>query len=528
MKTLIKKIIHKGWPVVFLLAILTLSTVASCKDDDGGNNLPVIHYLRLTDPVLADSTFTDVEPGTMLAVIGENLDGVIEVYINNQKISFNSTYSTPTSLIITVPYDEDFKLTSTNPELQAELRIVTNHGTATFPMHVLSPGPNIFFVSAFYPIESGDEVTLMGQNFYEIKRIYFSKDSVEVTMPITDYQVSNDYEQITFNMPDKLKEGGYIFVDCYTDEASIEFVPTGPKPAITGISSTMPMPGTEVTIVGKNFINVSNVNINGEFDIPKEDLEISEAMNAITFTMPEAPEHSGNIRVTAIGGTAELEGFYPREHIVLDFDDRGSRSWGDNSDTWTTDGTTDPFIADRNYSGIKGTISANNSWWGQIVTTTFWPGNDIISDDTPISELELQFECYVTKLFDGPVLEIQIGGNFDASLKDYVPVSSFTGKTETAEWMQCSIPLESLVAEATWKEFTSRVNENPQDANTQLGIYVRNPSNKNDVSVEFYVDNFRIVPNPKRKLIFKQSKYENENNIPFSAPYDNGSWTALL
>ena len=471
MKTLIKKIIHKGWPVVFLLAILTLSTVASCKDDDGGNNLPVIHYLRLTDPVLADSTFTDVEPGTMLAVIGENLDGVIEVYINNQKISFNSTYSTPTSLIITVPYDEDFKLTSTNPELQAELRIVTNHGTATFPMHVLSPGP---------------KVTLMGQNFYEIKRIYFSKDSVEVTMPITDYQVSNDYEQITFNMPDKLKEGGYIFVDCYTDEASIEFVPTGPKPAITGISSTMPMPGTEVTIVGKNFINVSKVNINGEFDIPKEDLEVSEAMNAITFTMPEAPENSGKISVATIGGTAELEGFYPREHIVLDFDNRGSRSWGDNSDTWTTDGTTDPFIADRNYSGIKGTISANNSWWGQIVTTTFWPGNDIIPDNTPISELELQFECYVTKLFDGPVLEIQIGGNFDTSLKDYVPVSSFTGKTETAEWMQCSIPLESLVAEATWKEFTSRVNE--------LGIYVRNPSNKNDVYVEFYVDNFRIVP----------------------------------
>lgn len=495
MKTLIKKIIHKGWPVVFLLAILTLSTVASCKDDDGGNNLPVIHYLRLTDPVLADSTFTDVEPGTMLAVIGENLDGVIEVYINNQKISFNSTYSTPTSLIITVPYDEDFKLTSTNPELQAELRIVTNHGTATFPMHVLSPGPTIFYVSAFYPIEPGDKVTLMGQNFYEIKRIYFSKDSVEVTMPITDYQVSNDYEQITFNMPDRLsKEAGYIFVDCYTDEASIEFVSRGPKPVITGISSTMPIPGTEVTIVGKNFINVSKVNINDEFDIPKEDLEVSEAMNAITFTMPEAPENSGKISVATIGGTAELEGFYPREHIVLDFDKVGQRSWGEHSDVWTSDGEKDPYVADGQYSGIVGIISANNPWWGQIVTSTVWPGNDIIPDNTPISELELQFECYVTKLFDGPVLEIQLGGNFDASLKDYVPVSSFTGKTETAEWMQCSIPLESLVAETTWKEFTSRVNENPQDANTQLGIYVRNPSNKNDVSVEFYVDNFRIVP----------------------------------
>lgn len=487
MKTLIKKIIHNGWPAIFLLAILTLSTVASCKDDDGGNNLPVIHYLRLTDPVLADSTFTDVEPGTMLAVIGENLDGVIEVYINNQKISFNSTYSTPTSLIITVPYDEDFKLTSTNPELQAELRIVTNHGTATFPMHVLSPGPTIFYVSAFYPIEPGDEVTLMGQNFYEIKRIYFSKDSVEVTMPITDYQVSNDYEQITFNMPDRLsKEAGYIFVDCYTDEASIEFVPSGPKPAITGISSTMPIPGTEVTIVGKNFINVSKVNINDEFDIPKEDLEVSEAMNAITFTMPEAPKNSGKISVNAIGGTAELEGFYPREHIVLDFDKVGQHSWGDHSGVWISDGEKDPYVADGQYSGIVGIISANNSWWGQTVNSTVWPNKNIIPDNTPISELELQFECYVTKLFDGPVLEIQIGGNFDTSLKDYVPVSSFTGKTETAEWMQCSIPLESLVAEATWEEFTSRVKE--------LGIYVRNPSNKNDVSVEFYVDNFRIVP----------------------------------
>ena len=354
-------------------------------------------------------------------------------------------------------------------------------------MHVLSPGPTIFYVSAFYPIEPGDEVTLMGQNFYEIKRIYFSKDSVEVTMPITDYQVSNDYEQITFNMPDRLsKEAGYIFVDCYTDEASIEFVPSGPKPAITGISSTMPIPGTEVTIVGKNFINVSKVNINDEFDIPKEDLEVSEAMNAITFTMPEAPENSGKISVATIGGTAELEGFYPREHIVLDFDKVGQHSWGDHSGVWISDGEKDPYVADGQYSGIVGIISANNSWWGQTVNSTVWPNKNIIPDNTPISELELQFECYVTKLFDGPVLEIQIGGNFDTSLKDYVPVSSFTGKTETAEWMQCSIPLESLVAEATWKEFTSRVNE--------LGIYVRNPSNKNDVSVEFYVDNFRIVP----------------------------------
>lgn len=102
-----------------MLTIFFAFTTTSCKNNEGdGNGTPVIKYIRLTDPALADSTFTDVNPGTMIAVIGENLSGVMEVYINGQEISFNSTYSTPTSLIISVPYDEDFKLSGPNPELR--------------------------------------------------------------------------------------------------------------------------------------------------------------------------------------------------------------------------------------------------------------------------------------------------------------------------------------------------------------------------------------------------------------------------
>ena len=70
--------------------ILFAFTTTSCKNNEGdGNGTPVIKYIRLTDPALADSTFTDVNPGTMIAVIGENLSGVMEVYINGQEISFN-------------------------------------------------------------------------------------------------------------------------------------------------------------------------------------------------------------------------------------------------------------------------------------------------------------------------------------------------------------------------------------------------------------------------------------------------------
>lgn len=54
-----KKLINA---ILFLLTILTVSMVTSCKDDENGNGAPVIHYLRVTDPALADSTFTDVIP----------------------------------------------------------------------------------------------------------------------------------------------------------------------------------------------------------------------------------------------------------------------------------------------------------------------------------------------------------------------------------------------------------------------------------------------------------------------------------
>ena len=57
---------------------------------------------------------------------------------------------------------------------------------------------------------------------------------------------------------------GWIIMDCYTDDACIEYTPEGPKPIITGISSIMPVVGSEVTITGQNFIDVSNINLNIE------------------------------------------------------------------------------------------------------------------------------------------------------------------------------------------------------------------------------------------------------------------------
>ena len=104
------KYIH--FPFVLLTILLACNLFTACNDDEGGG-VPVIHHIRLVDPEKADSTFTDVNPGTMIVVIGENLNDVRKVFINEQEVSFNSNYGTSTSLILTIP--GELQLTGANP-----------------------------------------------------------------------------------------------------------------------------------------------------------------------------------------------------------------------------------------------------------------------------------------------------------------------------------------------------------------------------------------------------------------------------
>lgn len=486
------KLMNCGWPAVLMLALLTAFSVASCQDDEDGGGAPVIHYVRVTDPALADSTFTDAQPGTMIAVIGERLGGLQAVYINGYEVSINSTLATSTCIILTIPtVDEEnpdlFQLVGTNPELPAEIRVVTDHGTATYAFHVLSPAPFISRLAVEYPVDPGEEMSIIGGNFYELQKIYFSEDSITVAQEVTEYTVNDDFDEITFNAPSTVIEQGYLFVVCYTDTAVVEFIRNAPKPTITAISSTMPVVGSEVTITGQNFIGLTGIDVNGEFTIPATDIEVSAAYDELTFVMPQAPAQSGTLAVNTVGGTAEWPGtFYPIENVILDYDNVGWFIWGSGSGVFTTDGSAPPFVATGNYTSITGTISAWNYWWNQSVNNAVY-STDAIPGGTSTADLELQFECYIEQAYEGPVMQIVMGGNFDYSLTNYVPVSAFSGEMETGHWMQVSVPLSQIVAESTWQEFLNR-------GNSEFGVYYTNPTEMADVYIGVHMDNFRVVP----------------------------------
>ncbi|WP_195654427.1 glycan-binding surface protein [Bacteroides sp. 1001136B_160425_E2] len=476
---------------LFLIGLLVLPflVVVSCQNDDD-DAIPVIHYIRVTDPAKADSTFTDVNPGTMIVVVGEHLGGTQKVYINDQEVSFNRNYVTSTNIILTVP--AELELLGENPELKGELRVETNHGVALYNMHVLSPAPYITRIAATYPIEEGDELVLIGGNFYEVQGLYFSteKPSDDGKRPVNiqkvvDYQVTNNYGRITLTVPANVIEEGYLVVECYTSSAVIEFKTTIPEPVLTGISSTMPVVGSMVTITGQNFIQVSNVNVNGEFDIPVADITVSDAFDELSFVLPQAPTHSGKISVTTGGGTGELSAvFYPVENVILNYDGIGSHVWGDCSFV-VADGSSAPYVSTGTCLGITGTVSAYNYWWKQSYSNAQWVNTNVLPGNTPIGDLKLQFECFVKEVFTGPVFQIAMCENFDAALSGYVPVSSFTGKTETGKWMQCSVPLSSVVADATYQEFLNR-------NSAHIGVYATNPGGS-EATIEVYFDNFRIV-----------------------------------
>lgn len=480
---------HIHFPLILLTIMLACNLFTACNDDEGGG-IPVIHHIRLTDPEKADSTFTDVNPGTMIVAIGENLNGVKKVFINQQEVSFNSNYSTSTNLILTIP--ADLPLVGANPDLKDELRIETTHGTAIYSMHVLSPAPYITRIATTFPVEVGTPLRVIGGNFYEIQRIYFTTAEGDITdapvsTEITEFTVNKDFSEISFKAPAGLIDEGSLVVECYTAAAFTPFRRTALPQSINKVSSMMPITGTTVTVLGQNFMDIASITM-GNRSVDLSTVTISEANDVLTFTMPRPPQGTCSLAITTMGGTAEVPGFYPLENIVLNYDDIGSFSWGGFATAITADGSVPPYFSDGQCYQLAGELSAWNWWWGQLQNTAVWNIDAaFLPAATPTSELALQFECFVAQEYgEGPVFRIYLKGNEAHNYTDYRPMSDFTGKTEVGQWMQCSIPLSALVDEATWGKFQSRSGE-------ELALQMTNPSGNGPYNIEMYFDNFRIV-----------------------------------
>jgi hypothetical protein len=152
--------------LVFLLAAVALAgTFLSCNDDDGGE--PLIRYVRITKPTSSDSLLASAGQGQMIAIIGQNLGRVNQLWINDQRATLTPTLITNTSIIIRVPQ-----------QLPA---VVTNKMTLHFsdgkvleyPFELAVSEPVVAGMVCEF-VDDGDVATIVGAYFYPPLTVTFT------------------------------------------------------------------------------------------------------------------------------------------------------------------------------------------------------------------------------------------------------------------------------------------------------------------------------------------------------------------
>ncbi len=468
-----------------LLILLLALPFASCDDDDNG--LPVIHRVRTTDPELKDSTFVKADPGQMILVEGENLGSVKRVYINGQEIDFNPNFVSSTTIIVKIP--ANLLLTGKYPELPKEIMVENNAGSASFSFHILSPAPSISRLQVEYPLNPGDRVVLYGENFYEIEKIILEGQDEEgeptgVDVEVTQYTYSDiTYKLIVFAMPEGAAEKGEVVLQCAAGEARIPYATVVQPPIITSFSSDMPVIGAEFFITGTYFIDVEKVNINGEYDILEADLRVAASNDTIFMKLPKEPAASGKITVTAAGGDSDDDKvFYPKENVIANFDDIGSLSWAGS--LYEGDGEKAPYFTTGKAGGvIEKNVGAGNGWFGNVLANIQF--NDAIEGTTPVADLMVRYECFITYPLQTISFQVMFGGDWDNAPGGIVPKSIASGKTEIGEWMSCQIPLSMLAVNATTYNDIKALG-------AEMGFFSKNGDKAVEI-YEVYFDNIRII-----------------------------------
>ncbi len=411
------------------MAALMVLSVYSCKDDEEGMGTPVITAVRSCDPAKADSTFTKAGTGSLIAIIGQNLSNVQKVYINDQEVYFNPTMNTDHSVIVTVPSEDDgFELTAFNSNLKDEIRIETSHGTATYAFKITAPWPSISRIQGKYPRVAGSLLNVYGLNLVDVEKVYFTDVTAEhldttewetvggnhteatkvVSVAQNHYQNSRTqaYEtssQLEVTIPELSYDKGALVIECAAGTTYISFTKNPGQPIIFDISSDMPVPGEEVVISGREFVQVEAVKF-GDVILTPNDFTVSDDEDAITFVMPEVPSDEscdGLITVVTPGGEGSAT-FWDLTGSFCRFgDDATDNGWNPNATYEVSNEDDPPYSGDGKMAHLL-IENEGQSWWGQMIYfRKDWSGNkfplpsyDVIPADASTDDLYLAMEVY--------------------------------------------------------------------------------------------------------------------------------------
>lgn len=483
---------------LFLLTLLSiLCSMMACTDDKESGDMPEITGVRVTAPEKADSLFTSVKRGSMIVVVGHNLDGAKELYINDQKVGFNANYNTSTHLIATVP--DDLTVYGEDPSIHNEIRLVTSHGTCTYAFHVVAGEPVIDYYQVeltelpdgTFEVVPGQRMDIFGTLFHEIENVYLTDMDTVAIYPMQAWEVNKTSDHIIVSTPETVVDKGYIVVKAFAGTAYYGFAKGVAEPEIIDISSDCPILGSKVTLYGKNFLEVLDIDVCGEFTIQSEDITVSPDQSWLSFIMPQLPSIGGKLTLHTMGGRTSID-VYNYDLMLLDYDGHEMQhNYGWYTSTvgkFNNTPTTPPDTHSGEYIGFEGQVGW---WWGNAnYNGMTYP--TAIPQSTPASKIELRFEVYLQH-------EVQNGGHFSITYLDLqhhgrddgqTPIADrITGDAPVGEWFTVAVPASDLTTASTYGEWCELAG-----SGDNFLVYTRHSNVGHTFHI--YLDNFRLYVKP--------------------------------
>lgn len=489
---------------IAFLIIITGAIIFSCKKNDSGTGQPVITQVRAVDTTKRDSTFNQAIPGTLIVIQGNNFSGLKAVLFNDTSAYFNPSYATNTNIIVNIPATA--QTAATNPSVPNIIKVVTDHGTATYAFTLYLPSP---VISSITLDNSGTIVTINGYNFEGVQKITFPVPGNDTAL---SYTVNKTYTQITAAIPPGTAFKDSMRVYCTFGTGAFSYPP---PMNITSVSNENGAEGTTITLNGTNFIGISDVIFPG--NIPGTNLLVT-SVNQLTVKVPAGITTTDSLRLTGVLGTASSPqlfdsyithpspGYLSTFEVQYNTDNTGFVGWtGGYADGPTTQanypggtGASGVLLQSSPMSANAGPTSQGNPGLLQLNPVP-WVSNTSLS----ISNYSLKFELYTKTAWTKGEIWIAVGGwyGWSSYTARYAPWETApSGKYQPVGWVTVTIPLNQFITgnqfwQTAWNTAGSPASKFSDYPATDLCFMIANdqasavPTN----SINLAIDNVRIV-----------------------------------
>ncbi len=488
--------------LIAIIIIMAALIQFGCKKSESGP--PMITGIRIVDSTKRDSLFTQAKPGTEIVIEGSNLSGLQAVFFNDTSAYFNPVYVTSTHIIVIIPATA--QTAATNPKVPSVIRIVTNHGSATYSFKLYLSPP---VISSITFDNSGTLVYINGANFEGIQKITFPVQGSDTAL---SYTVNKTFTQIIAAIPpgtffnDSLR----VFVTFGTGAFSYP-----PPMTITSVSNENGTSGTTIMISGTNLIGISKVVFPG--GISGTNLQ-SINVNQLTVTVPAGITAPDSLRLVGVLGTATSPqlfdsyitfpspGYLSTFEVQYATDNTGFVGWtGGYANAATTDsaypggtGASGVLLQQSPMSANAGPTSQGNSGLLQL-NDVHWVGNNGML----VSNYSLKFEMYVAKTWSAGEIWIAVGDwyGWSSYTARYAPWSSVQGgKYKPTGWVTVTIPLSQFIQgnqfwQTSWTTSGSSANHFSDYPTTGIAFCIANDQAASvpTSSISLAIDNIRIV-----------------------------------